>query len=297
MWLLQTVGKLIAMNMFPNTLYCADLVIDVQTGCIHGKQEQTRLGPVNMKVLCVLLASQGELVTRAQLFGEVWPNQEISDEALTRAVSDIRSVLKKLSSHDLYIETVPKKGYRWVPPFDAVNPNPESSNRGVDHSAQTERGETGFHWAGLKWLPLLAVVMLGVLSFSVWGVSALLARPSASLAILTPVSQSGPLADGYHEALLARFVYGPETSVLSQSAINDLSGSVYPLLYHQFGTRWIVESQIRSIAENVIVVTSLVDARSGFVVYRQMNTHSQTLNWVVQEADGFYTDIAPWLVP
>ncbi|HEY7886047.1 MAG TPA: winged helix-turn-helix domain-containing protein [Cellvibrionaceae bacterium] len=283
------------MNMLPTTLYCQDLVIDLQAGWIQGRQDQARVGPVNLRVLTVLLASQGDLVTRARLFEDVWPNQEISDEALTRAISDIRSIFKRLSSNDLYIETVPKKGYRWIPRIDTDNPHPEGSGPEDYSAAFNERTKRGFPWMSLKWLLLLAATILGLLSFSVWSISAMLTRPSANLAILAPVSQSSQLADGYHEALLARFIDGPEVNVLAESAIKDFSGNVYPSLYHQYGTRWIVESQIRPLTEDVTVITSLVDARSGFVVYRQVNTHPQTSSWLSQEANGFYVDIASWL--
>lgn len=78
--------------------------------------QSVRLGPVNMKVLVVLLQHSGQVVSREQLFDDVWPNQVVSDDTLTRCISDLRSQLKRLSKNGTikYIETVPKRGYRWL---------------------------------------------------------------------------------------------------------------------------------------------------------------------------------------
>src|SRR5690606_16906441 len=61
-----------------------------------------------------------EVITRAELFDAVWPNQTVSDDVLTRAVSVIRSQLTKLDPTTKFIETLPKRGYRWIEPVNPV---------------------------------------------------------------------------------------------------------------------------------------------------------------------------------
>src|SRR5690606_4938633 len=100
---------------------CAGLRLDLKLGRVTGVAGAgQRLSPVNLKLLKYLLRHQGEVITRAELFDAVWPNQTVSDDVLTRAISDIRSQLTKLDPATKFIETLPKRGYRWIEPANSV---------------------------------------------------------------------------------------------------------------------------------------------------------------------------------
>ncbi|SHM10000.1 transcriptional regulator [Mucilaginibacter sp. OK098] len=72
-------------------------------------QNETRLEPRLMHLLCMLVANKGELVTRALLTKEVWDNYGNADEGLTQAISYLRKIFN--DDGKTLIETVPKKGY------------------------------------------------------------------------------------------------------------------------------------------------------------------------------------------
>ena len=77
--------------------------------------ETHHLEPKICDVLCRLARSHGEVVTRATLLEDVWGKTYGADESLTRAISLLRKIFKA-DAERLYIETVPKRGYRLAAP-------------------------------------------------------------------------------------------------------------------------------------------------------------------------------------
>jgi Tol biopolymer transport system component/DNA-binding winged helix-turn-helix (wHTH) protein len=74
------------------------------------------LTPKIFDVLRVLVQNGGHLVEKERLLREVWPDSFVEEGALNRSVSVLRKALGESSSGQKYIETVPKRGYRFVAP-------------------------------------------------------------------------------------------------------------------------------------------------------------------------------------
>lgn len=68
-----------------------------------------------MDVLVSLIHRQGEVVERMTLLDEIWNDDEAADDSLTRAISLLRKAFGNIDEMT-YIETIPKRGYRLVPP-------------------------------------------------------------------------------------------------------------------------------------------------------------------------------------
>src|ERR1044071_4069755 len=96
-------------------LHSAGLSIDPASGQVQAGAESVRLGPVNMKVLTLLLENGNRVVGRTEFFEKVWARQVVSDDVLTRSISDLRTQLGAHADAPVLIETIPKRGYRWVP--------------------------------------------------------------------------------------------------------------------------------------------------------------------------------------
>ena len=64
-------------------------------------------------------------------FDRVWPNQVVGEDALTKSVSEVRNTLEKLDGDRKFIQTIPKKGYQWLPEVEgeAEHPVPEARRR------------------------------------------------------------------------------------------------------------------------------------------------------------------------
>lgn len=67
-----------------------------------------------LDVLIVLVEARGQLVTKDRFMDEVWRGVPVTDEALTQAIRSLRRALGDEAARPLYIETVPKYGYRFA---------------------------------------------------------------------------------------------------------------------------------------------------------------------------------------
>lgn len=72
------------------------------------------LTPKLIDLLCLLVDHAGELVTKEQLLDALWPGANVTDNALTQAVSELRAALGDDPGASTYIKTVARRGYRFV---------------------------------------------------------------------------------------------------------------------------------------------------------------------------------------
>lgn len=68
--------------------------------------------PKVMEVLMCLIQAEGRLVPRDVLLESVWPDVVVNEEVVTRAVSELRTLLGDVGRPRRYVGTIPRKGYR-----------------------------------------------------------------------------------------------------------------------------------------------------------------------------------------
>jgi DNA-binding winged helix-turn-helix (wHTH) protein len=78
------------------------------------------LSPKLVELLLHLVASAGNLVTKEALFAAVWPDVVVTDNALTQAVSDLRQALGDNAASPRFIQTVARRGYRFIAPVTVL---------------------------------------------------------------------------------------------------------------------------------------------------------------------------------
>jgi DNA-binding winged helix-turn-helix (wHTH) protein len=102
-------GQLLALRFGPFEL-------DVRSGELRRNGTTVRLQPQPFKVLVLLLCRPGEVVTREEIQAEVWPAGTFVDfeQSLNFCVRQIRSSLGDNANAPRYLETLPRRGYRWV---------------------------------------------------------------------------------------------------------------------------------------------------------------------------------------
>ncbi|MGH9473134.1 MAG: winged helix-turn-helix domain-containing protein [Terriglobales bacterium] len=86
------------------------------TGELRRAGAAVRIQEKPLKLLQYLLARPGELATRAELQKALWPDATFLDfeDGLNTAVRKLREALGDDAGHPRYLETVPRRGYRWV---------------------------------------------------------------------------------------------------------------------------------------------------------------------------------------
>ena len=91
--------------------------------------QAVRLSGQALDVLCLLLEKPGELITREEIERRLWPDRTVDfHHSLDVVFSRLRTVLDDKGASPRYIETVPRKGYRFIEPV-TVKPEARPANK------------------------------------------------------------------------------------------------------------------------------------------------------------------------
>jgi TolB-like protein len=92
----------------------ADVVVDCARFAVLKGGRAVKITPRAFEVLLYLIRQPGRVVGKQELFEQVWKEAYVSDNALTRMIKEIRHVIGDDANAPRYIETVPKRGYRFI---------------------------------------------------------------------------------------------------------------------------------------------------------------------------------------
>jgi DNA-binding winged helix-turn-helix (wHTH) protein len=88
--------------------------LDAANAQLWCETQPVRLTAKALQVLSYLAERPGQLVTKDELFGAVWPDTVVSDATLTSNIQAVRHVLGDDSRSPQYIETVHRRGFRFI---------------------------------------------------------------------------------------------------------------------------------------------------------------------------------------
>ncbi|MGH9847542.1 MAG: LpqB family beta-propeller domain-containing protein [Blastocatellia bacterium] len=94
--------------------------IDLTERVLYRDGSPVALPPKTFDTLAALVARSGHIVEKDELIRKVWPDTFVEEVNLARHVSNLRKVLGEEGDDNLYIETVPRRGYRFVAKVRAV---------------------------------------------------------------------------------------------------------------------------------------------------------------------------------
>jgi len=99
-----------------SVLRFADYEVDLRAGELHKAGRKIRLQIQPFQILTILLEHPGEVVTRAELQKKLWPADTFVDfdHSLNTAVKKLRQALNDNKKKPRFIETLPKRGYRFI---------------------------------------------------------------------------------------------------------------------------------------------------------------------------------------
>src|SRR6476661_1707533 len=89
-------------------------VVDATAYRVSRDGSPLELTPKLLDLLLHLVEHAGSLVTKEQLLDALWPDANVTENALTQAVSELRQAIGDDASAPLYIRTVARRGYRFV---------------------------------------------------------------------------------------------------------------------------------------------------------------------------------------
>ena len=146
-----------------------------------------KLSEQPFQILALLLEKPGEVVTRDEIRNRLWPGDTFVDfdHGLNNAVMRLREVLGDSSDKPRFIETLPRRGYRFIAPIQEISGAGSGASAGhvpdglsVAPMAQTdvagswpsENGQAGYPGNAKNWLTLRRIMLLsaGALAFAIF---------------------------------------------------------------------------------------------------------------------------------
>lgn len=98
----------------PPTYFFDDVVVESSNFRVLKRDQVRTLEPRAFDLLIYLIEHPGRVVEKQELFEQVWKQSLVTDSALTQEIKQIRRALGDDAGAPRYIETVPKRGYRFI---------------------------------------------------------------------------------------------------------------------------------------------------------------------------------------
>jgi TolB-like protein/DNA-binding winged helix-turn-helix (wHTH) protein/Flp pilus assembly protein TadD len=271
--------------------------VSLQSGEVRKAGLRIRVQHQPMKLLEVLLEHPGEVVTREELRSRVWPNESFGDfdQALNIAIGKLRSALGDSAENPRFIETLPKRGYRFIADVSVLDvdarPRLPESVAGVLPGSQEKKTEPGhtLQGAGLAiapnrrlWLTGWVIVALAfVLSssiLSVWLFRSHSPAPAGirSLAVLPLENLSGEasqnyFADGMTDELITDLAQISALRVISRTSVMAYKGARKPLpqIARELNVDAVVEGTVLRSGDRVRITAQLIEASTDKHLWSQ----------------------------
>jgi DNA-binding winged helix-turn-helix (wHTH) protein len=108
--------------------------LDLNTCELRNNGRKLDLHGQPFQILTALLEQPGQLITRAELKKRLWPSDTFVDfdHSLNRAVNRLREALEDSAEHPRFIETLPRRGYRFIAPVE--------TSSSMDHACAPSEG-------------------------------------------------------------------------------------------------------------------------------------------------------------
>jgi TolB-like protein/DNA-binding winged helix-turn-helix (wHTH) protein/Tfp pilus assembly protein PilF len=249
----------------------------------HGRR--VHLQDMPLRVLEILLEHPNELVTREVFFARLWPHDEsgILDDNLNTAVRKLRLALTDSAHHPRFLETVPKRGYRFVAQVDQLPAVTADQPRPPPQVLpQSLKAVGALQGLGRKVsLALIVVIAIATVSFLAQNQRSESDSPAASqlntLAVLPFVNASGQAQDEYFshgltEELMDRLSRSGRLRVVSRTstfAIKDKELGAQDI-GRLLGAESLVEGSVRRDGDRLRINVRLINARDGYQLWSDL---------------------------
>jgi TolB-like protein/DNA-binding winged helix-turn-helix (wHTH) protein/Flp pilus assembly protein TadD len=283
--------------------------VSFQSGEVRKAGVRIRVQQQPLKLLEVLLEHPGEVVTREELRGRVWPNESFGDfdQAVNIAIAKLRSALGDSAETPRYIETLPKRGYRFIAEVSFVDadgrirrPESVSTDSSVTDSVHQFQGnglavppvtEPGpqLQSPGLAVAPrrrrwstghviMALALVLGLAILCVLFLRSRGHRPSAirSLAVLPLENLSGDasqnyFSDGMTDELITDLAQISALRVISRTSVMVYKGARKPLpqIARELNVDAVVEGTVLRAGDQVRITAQLIDASTDKHIWSQ----------------------------
>jgi TolB-like protein/DNA-binding winged helix-turn-helix (wHTH) protein/Tfp pilus assembly protein PilF len=279
--------------------------LDLKSGELRKRGIKIHIQDKPLTLLIALISHSGEVVSRAELQRLLWPDQTFVDfeDGINTAARKLREALGDDAEKPRYVETVPRRGYRFIVQAESVETRPQSVGRSAlpersPASSASLSSETPI--AGRRhrrWLlPVAVLLVVAALSAGLYRRAHDRQLPARIIIVVLPVQNlSGDpsrefLSDGLTEEIITQLSrYNPTrlgviartSSMVYKSRIRNVGE-----IGRELGVDYVVESSLRSSGDKLRVTSQLVR------VSDQTHLWSATYDRTLQDLFGVQDEIA-----
>jgi len=242
---------------------------DLHSGELRKGGVRLRLQAQPFQLLVMLLERPGELVTREEICQKLWSTDTFVDfdRSLGTAINKIREVLEDSATEPRFVETLPRRGYRFIAPVVPVVEPSEDKSPPPPLGLTTDKKEENRNpfSRGLIWisacLVLVAFALLAWYSLRPHPIESIAVLPLASLS--TDPSQQF-LAYGVTDELTTNLAQINSLRVSSHTSSTACSGTQKPAsqMARCLGVQSLVEGSVVKSGDRVRLTVQLIDAAS-----------------------------------
>jgi TolB-like protein/DNA-binding winged helix-turn-helix (wHTH) protein/cytochrome c-type biogenesis protein CcmH/NrfG len=270
--------------------------LDTEEKVLMRDRQAVPIPPKDLETLLVLVERAGHIVQKDELMEKVWPGVFIEEGNLSRRVFNLRQVLGEGPDGRQFIETVPKRGYRFV---GLVLEQGEGEDASALKPARSDQRQSSTRTNRRRsvWMWTIAAVLLAaalLLSYRFWP-----ARNSSSqmvmLAVLPFENLSGDanedyFADGLTEEMIAQLgqVQPTRLGVIARTSIVRYKHTTETIaqISHELGVNYVLEGSVRRGSGRVRVTAQLIRAS------QQTHLWAQTYEGPATDVLAIQRDIA-----
>jgi len=248
---------------------------DVQTGELWKQGKRLRLQEQPFQLLVSLLEKPGEVVTREELRSRLWPQTTVDfDHGLNKAVSKIREALGDSSENPRFVETVARRGYRFLADVAIIRKAPLETGAGDPANAgpflpavaailnaSSRNLATKLFVLGLA---LVAASVVWVFYREIYAAPAIRSLAVLPLENLSGDSSQDYFVDGMTDELITRLAQISALRVISRTSVMTYKNARKSLaeIANELNVEAVVEGSVSRSGERVRVTAQLIDARS-----------------------------------
>ena len=267
---------MLAQDISPRIVQFGAFELDLQRGELRKQGVKVKLQEQPLKVLQLLLDNPGEIVSREKLRSHVWPADTFVefDQGLYSAMARLRDALGDTSESPRFVETVARRGYRFIAPvtvptawLNGHTVGKSEPSREAERLGGLRRVVTGLLAGLIGGAGLLAAV----LAFNPGGVRAWLSSrtdPIRSIAVLPLENLSGDpaqeyFADGMTDELITELAQVGSLRVISRTSAMSYKSTkkTLPQIARELNVDAVLEGSVVRAGDRVRITAQLIQAR------------------------------------
>ena len=149
----------------PRPLRFGNFELDLRAGELRRAGVKLKLSGQPFQILTILLEHAGEVVTREELREQLWPDTFVDfDHSLNKAINKIREVLGDSAESPRFVETLPRRGYRFVAPVASGGPTSKTLAEESPPKPPLKTSLKPLHYA----LMVFGVALITVAALTLW---------------------------------------------------------------------------------------------------------------------------------